>query len=232
MRSDGPATRVASSTSRPADRGSAAGATSDEASGASAVEASAVEASAVATGAADAERAVARGERALTVALHGARAEVHDWVAGAPGGFRDALAALAAGRSLGLELRVTTRLTRSNARVLGELPRLLRARAVRRWVVTLDDGPLDTAVHPRLGMAAPSALAAIHAARGLGVEAFLAGLPRCVMGRFHDRAWPIAPRRHPAVCDGCAARARCPGLPEGYAERFGVGELRPLERDA
>jgi hypothetical protein len=29
-------------------------------------------------------------------------------------------------------------------------------------------------------------------------------------------------------CDGCAARAACPGVPPGYLARFGDGELAPV----
>lgn len=170
----------------------------------------------------------------MELPLHGARAEVHDWVAGAPGDFTRALDALHAARSLGLELGAWTLLTRSNARVIGELPSLLRARGVRRWVVVVPRAEAApdpfTRVVPRLGLAIPAALAAIEAARGRGVEAWIEGAPRCLLGPLADRAVESAPRAFAPVCAGCRARAACPGVDGAYLARFGAAELRAVAR--
>lgn len=205
MPSVAPSTRRASSTSRSTESPPGALAASPE----------------------DAEAAARQGERHVRVALHGARAEVHDWVAGEPGAYRRAIATLTTGRSLGLQLAVYTSLTRSNARVLPELPRLLRARAVRGWVVALPE-TLDTAIHPRLGMAMPSALAALAQAHTLGLDARVLGAPWCVLGTLRGLAAPSKPREYGARCEGCAARERCPGVTPDYLARFGEGELRRL----
>lgn len=163
--------------------------------------------------------------------LHGARAEVHDWVAGREGDFREALDTIQRARALGLRVTVWTRLTRSNARVLGELPSLLKARGAREWLIVFPStegiDPPFTRVVPRFGMAIPAALAAIEAARRRGLTARIEGAPRCVLGHFADRATPSAPRTYAVTCDDCPSRARCPGVDADYLTRFGAGELRP-----
>lgn len=175
-----------------------------------------------------ADEAARAGQRDVAVRLHGARPDVHDWVAGTDGAYREAIATLTAARSHGLHVTAITTVTRSNHRVLAELPRLLRARGVRRWILELPGGPLDTSVHPRIGLAVPSALAAMEQARTLGLEARLRGAPLCAMGRFSARAAPSPARSFAPRCDGCAARERCPGVAADYLARFGPSELRPL----
>ncbi|MBX3273997.1 MAG: hypothetical protein KF729_27275 [Sandaracinaceae bacterium] len=175
------------------------------------------------------------GVREVALPLHGARSEVHDWVAGAHASFRDAIDALAAARALGLTVTVWTRLTRSNARVLDAMPALLRARAVSRWLVVVASArdaasPPFTRVVPRLGLALPSALAALAEARRLGLDARILGAPRCALGPFADLAAPSPPRAYAPVCDACPSRDVCPGLDAEYLARFGAGELRPAPR--
>ncbi len=155
---------------------------------------------------------------------------MHDWVAGREGDHREALDALLAARALGLEVTVWTRLTRSNARALAELPSLIKARGARAWVVVLPTAgevPAPfTAVVPRLGLSVPATLAALEAARRRGLEARITGAPRCVLGRFAARAAPSPPRAYAAVCEDCPSRASCPGVDPDYLARFGEGELR------
>ncbi|MCB9593116.1 MAG: hypothetical protein H6719_10320 [Sandaracinaceae bacterium] len=171
------------------------------------------------------------GVRAVALPLHGARAEVHDWVAGPPGAFRATLDALQTARSLQLEVTAWTLLTRSNARVLGELPSLLAARAVVSWIVVVppleDDGSARTRVVPRFGLGVPSALAALDAAEKRGLRARILGAPRCTLGRFADRAVPSPARSYAPVCEGCPSRSTCPGVDAAYLARFGDHELRP-----
>lgn len=156
---------------------------------------------------------------------------MHDWVAGREGDHREALDALHAARALGLEVTVWTRLTRSNARALAELPSLIKARGARAWLVVLPvaaEVPEPfTAVVPRLGLSLPAALAAIEAARRRGLDARIRGAPRCVLGRFADRAAPSPARAYAVICEGCPSRASCPGVDPEYLALFGEGELRP-----
>lgn len=179
------------------------------------------------------------GASELVLPLHGARAEVHDWHA-EPGSFDATLRAIGAARALGFTTAVTTTLTRSNARVLTEMPSLLKASGVSLWLVTTASAsapdptrpgltpPDFPRLVPRLGLGLPPALAALARARELGLEARIHGAPECALGPLAALALPAASRAYAPVCDGCAARARCPGVDLAYLERFGHGELRAL----
>ena len=170
----------------------------------------------------------AKEVRAIAVPLHGARAEVHDWVAGQEGSFRRTLNAIRSAHGLGVEVACWTRLTRSNARVIGELPSLLKARRISLWVIEVPraQGAGFERTVARFGLSIPSALKALHQAGGLGLRARTLGAPRCVLGRFAARALPAEARGFGAVCAGCPSRSICPGVDEAYRARFGEGELR------
>ena len=170
------------------------------------------------------------GVRRLSVPLHGARPEVHDWVAGVEGAFAATVRALEAARGLGLAITAETALTRSNARVLVALPSLLRARGVRGWrvrVPTFEDDAALVGRAARLTLALPAALSALDRARALGIEVTIEGAPRCLLGPMDAIAEAGPARAHPPPCEGCGLRAGCPGIDARYAARFGDGELRP-----
>jgi hypothetical protein len=175
--------------------------------------------------------AARRGVRALGLSLHGARREVHDWHAGAEGAFGAALDAVHAARSVGMQVGVVTRVTRSNARVLGELPSLLRASGVALWVLVGARARTEdfTSAVTRLGLGVPPMLAALQRARRMGLDVRTAGFPECGLGPFAVTALPSAPRAHGAPCAACPVRPRCPGVDEPYLARFGPSELRAVE---
>jgi hypothetical protein len=87
-------------------------------------------------------------------------------------------------------------------------------------------------VVPRLGLAMPFALHALHTARTLALPAFVQGAPSCLLGPFAARALPDAPRAYHEVCDGCRARTACSGVDPRYLARFGGDELTPREASA
>ena len=126
----------------------------------------------------------------------------------------------------------TTVITRSSYRVLSELPLLLRARGIDAWQLSVPLGrgraqdDFDR-VYPRLGMALPFALHAMEAARRIGLPVFVRGAPLCLLGPLAARSIEDEPRAFHARCDGCAARASCPGIDPVYLARFDGDELRP-----
>ncbi|MCB9572037.1 MAG: hypothetical protein H6709_08090 [Kofleriaceae bacterium] len=61
----------------------------------------------------------------MHAALHGPDAACHDFIAGAPGAFAAVVAQVAAARAAGELIAVTTHVTRSGYRVLGDMPALL-----------------------------------------------------------------------------------------------------------
>lgn len=165
--------------------------------------------------------------------LHGLGPAIHDYHTGIAGSFAEAAAGLDAARRAGLTTAVTTVLTRSNARALTALAPWLAGRGVAAWTVAVPRaaGRLVAAfdrVFPRLAMAMPYALHALAVAQQKGVTVFLRGAPLCLLGPFAERSLPGDVRAFdPPRCDGCPARARCPGLDARYLRRFGGDELSP-----
>ncbi len=85
-------------------------------------------------------RASARG---LEVAVYGSTAPIHDFHTGMPGSFRRTLLGVRAARAAGLEVVVTSILTRSNYRHVAELVRLCSAVGVRKLRVAEAQGLLS-----------------------------------------------------------------------------------------
>ncbi len=172
------------------------------------------------------------GARDVALWLHGGRPEPHDWVAG-EGSFHATARAIAAARERGLTVVVASLVTRSNARVLIEMPSLLAAWRVSSWVMVWPraEGELFTSTVARLGLGVPAALAALDRARRIGVDARTVGIPLCTLGPYARYALAGAPRSFGERCGSCAARERCPGVDAAYLARFGEGELRALGED-
>ncbi len=166
--------------------------------------------------------------------LFGATESIHDYHLGS-GSFQATVKELRAAA----EGLVTTPVTRSNFRNLGELPALLTRLGVSAWRLTVVS-PMRTPdpVAPRLAMVAPHALRAVVRAEALGLWAAIAGLPLCLMGPYADRSLgtPDAPETVtesnaeadvvPKPCRVCEARATCGGISANYLALFGDGELR------
>lgn len=177
----------------------------------------------------------AAGLTDVHLSLHGSNAGSHDYHTGREGSFDVLWAAAGAARAASLRVVVTTVLTRSSFRVLSEIPPLLQARGVAAWhiAVPLARGRAADAfdrVYPRLALALPFAIHALELARRLGVPAFTSGAPLCLLGPFAVRSitTPEQPgtRAFHARCEGCAARAACPGVDPTYLARFDGDELR------
>jgi len=178
------------------------------------------------------QRLVAAGLTDVHVSVHAATAAAHDFHVGIEGAFVDVRAALGRLRAHGCTVVATTVLTRSNMRVLGELPAFLVAHGVAAWCIAVPvaagraiDG-FDR-VMPRLPLAIPFALHALDRAHKMGVPAAIAGAPSCLLGPFAARL-PTPARAYAEACDRCAARPSCPGVDATVLARWGADELRPL----
>jgi hypothetical protein len=164
--------------------------------------------------------------------LHGATPEAHDYHTGVTGTFAEAIAGMQTARLTGLELVVTTVVTRSNFRLLSALPPLLAAREVSGWLLVMPhaagrghDG-FDRIV-PRHALALPFALHALSLARQRGISAWIRGAPRCLLGPHGDWSLSGEVRSFAAGCETCRARKACDGVDASYLERFGDTELLP-----
>ena len=167
----------------------------------------------------------------LHVALYGASPLMHDYHT-ADGSFDGLDAVLNASRSMQITSVVTTPLTRSNARSLGELPAWLTAHNVAAWAVAVPRtrGVRTSAfdrLFPRLALALPYALHALEQARRRALPAWIRGAPWCLLGPYATRSLPESPRAYGGMCEGCSTRSRCPGVDAVYLDRFRGDELSP-----
>ena len=183
-----------------------------------------------------AEALARHGVTDVHVALHGAAANAHDYQAG-EGSFAATSVAITNARAAGIAVAVSSLLTRSNARALGELPRWLTARGVAGWLVEVPRtngarGKGFDRVYPRLAMAVPYALHAMEAARRSALLAWVRGAPWCLLGPYAPRSLAEAPRAYGAMCEGCPAKGRCSGVDGVYLARFGGDELAPARARA
>ena len=180
------------------------------------------------------------------LSIHGAESAAHDYHTGVAGSFDAALTGLAAVRASGLTAVVNTVLTRSSFRSLAGMPRVLSSRGVAGWRVSIprSAGRLSAdfdRLMPRLGLAVPFALSALAAGEKLALEVGIAGAPRCLLGEYtrwalddlphvsrapHTAQGPTAPRAFAEACEGCPARAHCPGLDTAYLEALRRGRAR------
>lgn len=188
-------------------------------------------------GHADPETLRALADAGLTdvhLSLHGETAAVHDYHTDRPGSFGRVLGAMVAARAVGLSVYVSTVVTRSNARNLPALARLLAARGADAWCMHVPRarGRAATAfdrVYPRLGLALPFALFSLEVAATTRLPAHLRGAPLCLLGPLATRAIPSPPRAHGDPCAACPARPTCPGVEPEYLARFSADELSPRE---
>lgn len=180
---------------------------------------------------AGAESLAGAGVTDVHLALHGTAARVHEYVAG-EGSFAATVAAVSHARAAGMTVVVSSALTRSTARSLGELPRWLVAQGAAGWLVEVPRvGEVRAkgfdAVYPRLALAMPYALHALEAARRMALLAWVRGAPRCLLGPYAPRALAEAPRAYGVRCEGCPTRGRCGGVDAAYLARFAGDELSP-----
>lgn len=179
----------------------------------------------------------AAGLTDVHLSIHGARAAVHDYHTQRDGSLAATLTGLSHLRAARLLVVVATVVTRSNFRVLAELPERLLAWGVSAWslnwvMATGDAAAAFDRLAPRIGMAAPFVLHAVASARRLGLAAYTTGLPRCALGPMTAVALASAARTYAQTCVACPARMQCPGVDHQYLERFGDEELRHCEAGA
>jgi hypothetical protein len=166
----------------------------------------------------------------LQLSIHAPTAAGHDYHTGRPGSFAAAIDLLERARRRGLTCVVASVITRSNFRELPKLPALLKRQGVAAWLLEWvrpfgEAGRSFARVVPRFGMALPWALAALEQARRIDLSAWIRGAPICTLGPFAGQAIAGEPGLHPAPCNECPARSRCPGVDARYLEHFGAAEL-------
>ena len=180
------------------------------------------------------------GVDALDVSLQGGRAEIHDHHTRCPGSFVQTLAGVRAARNLGMEVGLTTVITRSNFRHLDELTRRAASLGIKRLHMTparpVGEGRrLLARVVPRLSWLIPHLGAAAREADHRGMDLRTSALPLCVTlpagcglsrpGTFLDPGAREA--RFAPPCDGCSRARDCAGVDPAYLAHHGDKELSP-----
>jgi hypothetical protein len=180
----------------------------------------------------------AAGLSDVHLSIHGGVAAAHDYHTRIDGSFAQALATLSEARAVGLDVAVTTVLTRSNARGLGDLARVLSMRSASAWCITVPRvrgraSDLFDRVVPRLGIAMPFAIHALQIAMAARIPVFFRGAPSCLLGPFAKHALVEAElageRAYGEACSGCEARPACPGVEPTYLARFAGDELSAVK---
>ncbi|MGB1012761.1 MAG: radical SAM protein [Nannocystaceae bacterium] len=172
------------------------------------------------------DKLVAAGLTDLHLSLHGPNAAVHDYHTGVEGSFTALVATLGLAATRKLPTVVVTVLTRSNARVLAGIPRLLQQHRVSAWLIRVPRvagraGSRFDALVPRLAMAIPSALHALSIAQRQRLNTILDGTPLCLLGPYaHLAIAGDGAGSYPTSCGDCSVRARCPGFDPHYLARF------------
>jgi len=179
------------------------------------------------------------GLSAVEISLTGPRADVHDYHTRVADSFRQTLAGLRESRRAGLPVGLTFVVTRSNYRHLAETV-TIAARIGVQAVHFAGARPRGAAltersrVVPRIEAMADPFARVLEASDAVGIPVLVSGVPLCLVPGLSQRTLeglqhrPQSPdARFADNCRACALRERCPGVEPGYAERYGLGELRP-----
>lgn len=185
------------------------------------------------------------GLQRVRIGLHSARADAHDWLAGASGATRRVRKAIEACSAAGLVVEVETVVTRPVMPLLEEIVLLasaLGARALHFRRPRLD-GPRwreSVSLSPRFGLLQPWLEGATQAAWRRGMRVTLHDFPACAApskGRFRagrgTERWLLGPELEelraalePTSTTGCAScPSSCGGAPADYVARFGRTEF-------
>lgn len=179
----------------------------------------------------------------VALALPAASPSLYQWLTGSPEARRRALQAARRIRAAGLDLRITTVLTRS---ILGELDTLARlaidlGAQAHRWILARAQGAAGTEVLPRLARTQAPLASALRLGLEARIDEETAGVPLCLLpspALAADRldAPPVVraglpeapwPRHRPDVCRSCPLAGVCSGMESAYLARWGSSELRP-----
>ena len=182
------------------------------------------------------------GASAVEISLQGHRAAIHEYHTEAPGSFRETIGGIQAAARAGLEVGVTTQLTRSNFRHLSSLVRAAAKLGVKALHLSGVQSVGGAATHgakllPPIGMLRPQLERATREAAVARLPLVFSGLPLCAGDRVDGHtlggaAGDLGHVGYGANCDDCEARARCPGIQQSQLEHLSPRELRPVSTPA
>lgn len=197
-----------------------------------------------------AQRLVEAGLSRAMISLHGSTAAISDAVTCAPGTFASTVRGIDALMRTGIDVRLNFVVCRANYEDFPDFIDLVAARWPAAGVVLsfvgshTDVVPRTAELIPRFSEVMPALAEGLTRARVAGVRVTgfesMCGLPLCLLPASERRsaaAAPIAPDGGDGefvkaqVCATCAAGDLCYGVRRGYADLYGLEELRPLTID-
>jgi MoaA/NifB/PqqE/SkfB family radical SAM enzyme len=185
--------------------------------------------------------------------LAGHNAELHDFLTQEPGSWKQAVVGFRRAVQAGLQVGLSTVLSRSVLPSLPELARLSLSLGVHRhrFLWMREEGEAQKAVKtllPRYRLAEEPLHTALELLRQGGIPAETVGVPLCFLGgklwAAADRSEDAAPqhenlmggeskelRRQGPPCTACSLRHSCAGPYEGYTRRWGWDEFVPVQAE-
>jgi len=200
---------------------------------------------------------VQAGATEFSPALHGHRADLHDYLTQVAGSFDQTLAGIRNLVTLGVPVITNTVITRSNFRHLPEIAELLTGLGVTQYqfafVHALGSAATNFAsIVPRMALVSPYVRDGLEVGRLAGVVARTEAVVACILPGYeeHMAEWILpdasifdattvlesyrsyrlteGKAKGPA-CDRCGWNAWCEGVWREYVERYGWSEFEPVE---
>jgi MoaA/NifB/PqqE/SkfB family radical SAM enzyme len=200
--------------------------------------------------------AVSAGATEFSPALHGHRAELHDYLTRSPGSFRQTCRGILNLKELDQHVLTNSVVTRSNFRNLPDLARLLVALGVDQFQLAFAHpvgraGENFSSVVPRFELIAPLVMEALEIGKRSGRPVFTEAIPPCILPGYEDcvveemiprtkvvdaeaviedyREYRLAEGKLKGPeCVRCRHDPYCEGPWREYPERYGFGEMRPV----
>ena len=202
-----------------------------------------------------AEKTIAAGANEFSPALHGHTPELHDWLTGAKGAFKQTVKCIKNLKELGQPIITNTVITRSNYRHLPEIAQILIHLGVLQYQFAFVHS-LGTAkeyfgsVTPRMTFIEPYVKKGLALGRQRGVMGLTEAVPYCFMKGYENSvAETYMPRTkifdakmvlddyteyrwtqgkvHGPPCQECTWNKVCEGPWKEYPEHYGWGEFVP-----
>ncbi len=200
------------------------------------------------------------GATEFSPALHGHRADLHDYLTRSAGSFDQTVAGIRNLVSLGVPVITNTVITRSNFRHLPELADLLISLGVTQYQFAFVHA-LGTAARyfpsivPRMALVGPHVQRGLQLGRQAGIVAQTEAVPPCILPGYeeHMAEWVLPDatifdadmvldsyrdyrlaegKAKGPDCSRCAWNPWCEGVWREYVERYGWAEFEPVSSDA
>ena len=197
------------------------------------------------------------GATEASPALHGSRPEIHDFLTGAAGAFRETVTGIVNLKKAGFRVVTNTVISKPNTQDLPAIAKLLTALGADQFqfafVHILGSAAANAWLIPKKTVIEPFVKRGLDIGAAAGLRVMTEAIPYCFMSGYEDFvAERIIPRTKiydagtviedfglyrqnegklkGPKCRGCAYFARCEGPWREYPELFGWGEFVPVKK--